>query len=231
MFRQIGERLKEAGLAVLPALLVVLATTMLFVPVSTAMIGRFLLGIAVAAFGLFLFLVGVQLGLLSLGERLGATLTTRGSMALLLGVAFVMTAAATLAEPAVLSLVQQVADTGAAEVTDTSLLVAIGAGVGLSAALGMLRVVLGWPVIVLYWIGYCVVFLLVILGPAAESAIAFDSGGATTGPFTVPLLLSFSVGVTSVLSGRSTTAEQYGLVGIASIGPIAAVSILLWIAR
>lgn len=231
MWNQIADRIKEAGLAVLPALLVVLVTVLVLVPVGIETVGRFLLGIALAAFGLFLFLLGVQLGLFSLGERLGSNLTARGSLVLLLAVSFLITAAATLAEPAVLSLVQQVGDAEAANTSAAALLLSIGGGVGLSAALGMLRVILGWPALTLYWIGYVIVFAIVLLGPTAEAAIAFDAGGATTGPFTVPLLLAFSVGVAGVLSRRSTTAEQYGLVGIASIGPIAAVSILLWIVK
>lgn len=176
--------------------------------------------------GLFLFLVGVRVSLLPIGEMIGSRLTSRGSLSFLLVAAFIFGFVITVAEPDVRVLAHQVDIASDGAIDSGILIISVALGVGFFVSLAILRILLGIPIAYLLATGYVFVVVLSFFTPPGFVAISFDAGGVTTGPMAVPFILALGVGATSVLGGKSTVAETFGLIGLASIGPVIGVMIL-----
>ena len=222
-------KFKETAFSVLPVMLVVLALGLTAAPLSFGVMTRFVLGGVLVIFGLTLFLLGVDIGILPIGERSGAALTAKRSLPLLLGAAFLIGFIVTVAEPDVQVLADQVRGI-APSVSKWGLIFMIAVGVGFFVALGILRTVLSIPLNILLALSYIFVFALAFLAPPTFQGVAFDSGGATTGPMTVPFIMALGVGVAAVRAKsdkngklKSSGDDSFGLTGIASIGPVLAV--------
>jgi hypothetical protein len=223
------ELLRTAGEAVRPIAPVTAVVTLFqftFVDMPLADFGHFLLGALLVTVGLLLFLHGVRVGLFPLGELIGAELPSRVPFWLLLVVAFLLGIFATLAEPDVRVLADQVDHVSNGEVSRVLLILAVSLGVGVSMVAAIARIVLQVPLSYLFAVGYGLVLLLTLITPENYRPLAFDAGGVTTGPMTVPFVLALGVGVASVLAPRAGRAEEFGLIGVASIGPILAVMFL-----
>lgn len=220
------EVFKEVSLAVLPITAVVIALQVLLVRLPLELFIRFPIGAALVFFGLALFIQGVKVGLLPMGEAVGGELPKRGSMPFLLFFAFVLGFAVTVAEPDVRVLALQVDIVSGGLVGSNTLVLTVAAGVALFVALAMLRIVLRVPIAWIYGSCYIAIILLSFATPAAFVPIAFDSGGVTTGPVTVPFILALGLGTVAVMGGRSSFADGFGLVGLASIGPVLGVMLL-----
>ena len=218
------QKFRETAWSVLPVMGLVLALGLLAVPAGAGgpwWLGRFLVGGALLVLGLTVFLLGVDLGIRPMGERCGAALTAKRSLALLLGAAFVVGLVVTAAEPDIQVFGDQVRGVFPA-VRKGALTFSIAGGVGLFMALGMLRTTLGIPLKAVLAASYAALFLLAAFAPAPFVGVAFDSGGATTGPMTVPFILALGIGVAAVRA-RGDRDGGFGLTGVASVGPVAAV--------
>ena len=223
----IFQKLKETISSVLPIMVIVLLLGVTIAPLGWALIGRFLVGGVLVILGLTVFLLGIDIGVIPIGERSGAALAGKRNLSLLLIAAFLIGFIVTVAEPDVQVLADQVCDIEPA-VQKWGLILMIAAGIGLFVSLGILRTVLSLPLNVLLLVAYGVVFVLAAFSPAEFQGVAFDSGGATTGPMTVPFIMALGVGVAAVRAktdakDASSSDDSFGLTGIASIGPIAAV--------
>ena len=222
-------KFKETAFSVLPVMIVVVLLGLTIAPLHLGTMTRFVLGGILVIFGLTLFLLGVDIGILPIGERSGAALTAKRSLKLLLAAAFSIGFIVTVAEPDVQVLADQVRAI-APGVSKWGLILMIAVGVGFFVALGILRTVLSIPLNILLTVSYIGVFALAFCAPATFQGVAFDSGGATTGPMTVPFIMALGVGVAAVRSktgknGKiaSSAEDSFGLTGIASIGPVLAV--------
>jgi hypothetical protein len=226
VLRRIKKYWDEAAGAVLPITLVVIALQLTVARLQWTDFVQFLIGLAFVLGGMFVFLLGSDAGLEPLGRLLGSSLPTRSSALFFLIASFLIGFAITVAEPDVRVLASQFADVSGGAVSKTALIAAIALGVGSFVALGMYRIVKGTPIRRVLTIGYAALLVLGFITPNEYLPISFDSGGVTTGPMTVPLILTLAAGAASVLEGRSAIADGFGLVGLASLGPIAAVMIL-----
>ena len=226
MAKELRKLVAEVLQAVMPitVLVIVLQITLLALPV--AVMARFLIGALMVMAGLFLFLRGVKIGLLPIGQAIGSELPKRVSMGFLLALAFALGFVVTVAEPDVRVLAHQVDYVSAGEIGKGVLILVVALGVGISVSLAMLRIVLGVPIGIVLGLGYAAVLVLSFFVPSHFLPVAFDAGGVTTGPVTVPFILALGIGVVSVLGGKSALADGFGVVGIASIGPIVSVMIL-----
>jgi hypothetical protein len=205
--------------------------------VYAAMIG---VGIVIVAFGLMFFMEGLRLGLMPLGETLGAVLPRNSSLPLILTFAFLLGLGATFAEPAIAVLKAAGGDVSGSEtpllyslLNDFSgqLVVAVGTGVGLAVLLGVLRFFNAWslktlitPLVTLLIIATVVANANPILAPIL--GLAWDCGAVTTGPVTVPLVLALGIGVCRIVGDGETSHAGFGIVTLASLGPILAVLLL-----
>lgn len=229
------EKLKETLASVLPIMILVLILGFTITPLDSDVILRFVIGGFLVVVGLSVFLLGVDIGILPMGERSGAALTSKRNLWLLLGVSFFIGLIVTLAEPDVQVLANQVRGIDPA-VNKNILVVMIALGVGLFVSLGILRTVLSIPLKYFFTVSYILVFVLAFASPESFQGVSFDAGGATTGPMTVPFIMALGVGVAAVRakssSDRKSTQEDsissdesFGLTGIASVGPVLAVII------
>ncbi|MGE5486673.1 MAG: DUF1538 domain-containing protein [bacterium] len=226
MFDVFRSRLLEVIRAVAPLIAAVIVLQIAFVGASVALFLRFLVGAALAIVGMLLLFTGVDLGILPMGRFVGAELPKKGSMVLILAVGFLLGLATTVAEPDVLVLSSQVETASQGAVGGWSLVYAIAVGVGLFAALALLRIVWGFPMTVLLAGAYSLIVLLSFFSPVEFVPLAYDAGSVTTGVLTAPVLLALTLGLSSVLGNRSAVADGFGLLGLASIGPIIVLLVL-----
>ena len=190
-------KLKETAISVLPVMAIVLFLGFTFVPLDKHLLARFVVGGLFLIIGLTIFLLGVDLGIQPMGERCGAELTKKRSLSLLLIVAFVIGFIVTAAEPDIQVFGDQVRSLFPF-VNKLSITFVIAGGVGLFITLGLLRTVLNLSLKRTFFISYTLLFALSFFAPESFIGIAFDSGGATTGPMTVPFIMALGLGVCSV---------------------------------
>lgn len=212
-------KFKETAVSVLPILGVVLLLGLTVVPIEKIMLVRFVSGGLLLILGLTIFLLGVDLGIQPMGERCGAELTKKRSLPLLLAVAFVIGFIVTAAEPDIQVFGDQVRGVFPF-VNKSAITFVIAGGVGLFIMIGLLRTVLNISIKWTFFIAYTVLFAIALFAPDSFMGIAFDSGGATTGPMTVPFIMALGLGVSSV---RDDDGNSFGLTGVCSIGPVLAV--------
>ena len=219
------EKLKESAVSVIPVMAIVVLLNFTIAPLPEGQLAQFILGGVLLMLGLSVFLVGADLGMVPFGQRVGAALTHKRSLPLILVASFVIGFAITIAEPDVQVLASQVAGV-APGLNKMTLLLMIAVGVGIFLVVAMLRVVLQLSLPLLLVISYALVFFVCAFDDTAYVCIAFDSGGATTGPITVPFIMAMGIGVASTVKKKDGGDNSFGFVGLASIGPIAAVAVM-----
>ena len=225
MISNLTSKLKESAVSVIPVMAIVVLLHFTIAPLATGQLPQFILGGVLLILGLGVFLIGADLGMVPFGQRVGAALTQRRNLPLILVASFIIGFAITIAEPDVQVLANQVIGV-APGVNKATLLLMIAVGVGIFLVVAMLRVVLQLSLPLLLVIFYALVFLVCSFDEAAYVCIAFDSGGATTGPITVPFIMAMGIGVASSVKKKDSGDNSFGFVGLASIGPIAAVAVM-----
>ena len=205
----LGEKIRESAVSVLPILVIV-------VILCLCLIGALLLTV-----GMGLFSLGAEQSMTLIGSRIGTALTKTKNLPLILGVSFLLGFAITVAEPDLQVLAGTVP-----HIEKTVLLAVVGAGVGLFMSLCMVRILYGIRLRWVLLVCYAIVFALAAFTDKNFLSIAFDSGGVTTGPMTVPFILALGLGVSNIRSDSGAKADSFGLVALCSIGPILAVLIL-----
>lgn len=226
MLEGVKNEFKDVISATTPVILLLLGLQIFVMHSDWETIFHFLFSAALVVSGFTLFLIGVKLGMLPVGESIGSELSKRGSLAFIIGISFLLTFLVTVAEPDVRILANLFDNVSNGGIDDSLLILAIATGVGFFIVISVLRILMGTSLKIILGICYAFVILLSFFTPTEFLAIAFDSGGVTTGPMTVPVILSLGVGITSVLSDRQSVSDSFGLVGLASIGPIIAVMLL-----
>ncbi|MBS4030113.1 MAG: DUF1538 domain-containing protein [Clostridiales bacterium] len=223
---KIKEIFLEVIYAVMPITLFVifLQFTLMRLPLHTFL--QFIIGVIMVTLGLSLFLLGVHIGLLPIGELIGSYLPKTGKVWLVIFFGLILGFVITVAEPDVRVLAIQVDMVSQGIISKNILIYAVALGVAISVGFAMLRVILNIPIHYLLIAGYALVFTLAGFTPSQFVPISFDAGGVTTGPMTVPFILALGIGVSSVLAGKRSSTDGFGFVALASIGPIIAVLLL-----
>jgi len=219
------EKFKESAVSVLPVMAVVLALHLTIAPLGSTL-AEFLVGGVLLIIGLSIFLLGADIGVIPVGQRAGSALTSRRNLPLLLGAGFVIGFFITVAEPDVHVLAQQVAAVDPS-VSHLLLVGMIAVGVGLFVTIALARIVFQISLRLLFLLFYLLLFACAAFTSPAFLGVAFDAGGATTGPMTVPFIMALGVGVAAVRGGKDHGRDDsFGLIGLASIGPVLSVLIL-----
>ncbi|MCQ2054051.1 MAG: DUF1538 domain-containing protein [Fibrobacter sp.] len=223
MFKTLAEKIKEAFASVLPVTLIVLLLS--FTPLvefSTKQLVVFAVCAVFLVAGIGLFNLGADLAMTPMGEHVGAGLTKSRKLLLLVSVCFVMGVLITVAEPDLSVLAEQVKNA----VEPMLLIVTIGVGVGLFLVLAIVKIVwkkdLSSIIIFFYMTLFMLGMLMIALGKDTFVPLAFDSGGVTTGPITVPFIMALGVGVAGAIGGKHANENSFGLIALCSIGPILA---------
>jgi hypothetical protein len=226
MRNHIKAKVLEVVTAILPLVVAVVILQFAVIRMPTHLFLQFMIGAAMVMGGMILFLLGVEIGILPMGKALGAELPRLRPLFLVIGIAFLIGFAATVAEPDVIVLTRQVDEVSQGAIAENVLIYAIAIGVGFFVAMAILRILLKFPIAYLLAAGYIIIIILAFFTPVEFVPVAFDSGGVTTGPMAVPIILALGLGFSSVLAGRSALSDGFGLIGLASIGPVIGVMVM-----
>lgn len=224
MAKALFAKIREALVSVLPVSLIV--AVLYFSPLvsltNTELI-VFLVSSLVLILGIGLFNLGADMAMTPMGEHIGAGLTKTGSLPLLLSVSFLMGLFITIAEPDLTVLASQVKDV----ISEGLLVTVVGVGVGLFLVLAVVKIIfrksLSSLLMFFYLLMFAMASLVVVSGSPEFLPMAFDSGGVTTGPITVPFIMALGVGIAATLGGKDAGENSFGLIALCSIGPILAV--------
>lgn len=217
----LNEKWKESLSSVLPITLIVLVLCMVLVPAPVSAMLAFLCGAAMLVVGMGLFTLGTDLAMTPIGEHVGAAMTRSKKLWLVVLVSFLVGVIVTVSEPDLQVLAEQVPG-----VPNMALILSVAVGVGLFLVVALLRILFRVRMAWLLLGCYTAVFVLAQFVPKSFLAVAFDAGGVTTGPMTVPFILSLGVGVSAIRSDKNAENDSFGLVALSSVGPILAVMIL-----
>ena len=215
------EKLKEAAASVLPVTAIVAVLCLVLVPVDVGLMLSFLFGSALLILGMGMFTLGAELSMTRIGNLIGARMTKSKKLWFILAVSLLLGIAITMAEPDL-----QVLAANVPAIDKTVLIMTVSVGVGLFLVLCMVRILFRIPLRRLLIICYALVFLGAFLSERGMLSVAFDSGGVTTGPMTVPFIMALGVGVASIRSDENAKTDSFGLVALCSIGPVLAVMLL-----
>lgn len=217
----VTEKVVESLFSVLPIVIIVFLLCLYISPMQPDLLLTFLVGALMLIIGMGLFSLGAEQSMTPIGNQIGTALTRTKNLPLILAVSFLLGFAITIAEPDLQVLAQTVP-----HISNTVLLITVGAGVGFFMSVCMLRILTGMHLRLLLIFFYTIIFLLAFFADKNFLGIAFDSGGVTTGPMTVPFILALGLGVSNVRSDKNAEADSFGLVALCSIGPVLAVLIL-----
>lgn len=220
------DKFKEVLIAVLPITLIVVLLGFTLVPLSADQMFRFLLGSFFIICGLTIFLVGVDISISPLGERLGEAIIRKNSLLIVIGAGLLLGFFISIAEPDLHILAGQIEFVTDGLIGKWSLLIIVSLGIAVMIAAGLVRSLYNIPLYILLTVLYGLIFLLAIFNSPEFLAISFDSSGATTGAMVVPFILAMALGTAHLKKdGKASEKDSFGLVSIASAGAIIAVLI------
>ena len=218
---KLKEKLLESLMAVLPITLIVLALSVALVPMDVGTAVMFTVGAVLLVFGMGLFQLGAEMAMTPLGEGIGVQMERVKKIPLIVAIAFVMGVIITIAEPDLQVLAQQVPS-----IPNKVLIYSVAVGVGAFLALAVVRILKRISLSKLLAVLYGLLAAVSIFVPERFLAVAYDSGGVTTGPITVPFIMAMGVGMAAVRGDKNAASDSFGLVALSSIGPILAVLLL-----
>ena len=218
MQKKLKEKISESLTSVLPVTVIVLLLSFTLAPMPTGTLMLFLLGAAMLIVGMGFFSLGADMAMMPIGEQMGGKLGGGWRLASVALICFLIGAVVTIAEPDLQVLAKQVPS-----VPDAVIILSVAAGVGLFLVVSMLRTRFGLPLAPTLVGLYALVFGLSIFVPNEFLAVAFDAGGVTTGPITVPFLMALGSGMAGV---QGKDGDNFGMVALCSVGPILMVMLL-----
>ena len=221
MNKILKEKLSEALSSVIPITLIVLLLSATITPMPIGTMAMFLVGAVLLIIGMAFFQLGTDVSMTPMGEGIGAQLPRTKNLVVIILITFVIGVLITIAEPDLQVLAEQVPS-----IPNATLVWAVAIGVGLFFIVAVLRTVFRIRLSALLVVFYIIVFALSFFVPDEFVPVAFDSGGVTTGPITVPFIMAMGVGLASIRGDRGAQDDSFGLVALCSIGPILAVLLL-----
>ncbi|MBP1581132.1 MAG: DUF1538 family protein, partial [Oscillospiraceae bacterium] len=211
----------ESLAAVLPITGIMLMISIFLVPIELGTMVMFLVGATLLIFGMGFFQLGAEVAMTPIGEGIGVQISKSKKVWLALLVGFTMGVIITISEPDLQVLAEQVPS-----VPNMVLILTVALGVGLFLALAIVRIKYQISLSKLLIVLYVLLIGASFFVPKDFLAVAFDSGGVTTGPMTVPFIMALGVGLASIRSDKNSASDSFGLVALSSVGPILAVLIL-----
>ena len=215
------DKFQESLASVLLITIIVLLLCFTVAPIPNNMLVSFLMGAVLLIVGMAFFTLGADTAMTPIGTKVGSCITKSRKIWMIVFVSFLLGVIITISEPDLQVLANQVPN-----IPNAALIGTVALGVGIFLVIAMLRILFGISLNILLIGFYIVVFLMAMFVPKNFWAVAFDSGGVTTGPMTVPFIMALGVGVSAIRSDRHAGNDSFGLVALCSIGPILAVLVL-----
>lgn len=221
MNEKLKEKTREALTSVLPITGIVLLLSVTLAPMEIGTLALFLTGAVLLIIGMGFFQLGAEMAMTPLGQGVGKRLMKKKNLLIIVAVCFLMGAIITISEPDLQVLADQVAS-----IPNQVLIYTVAVGVGIFTAIAALRILFRISLSKLLICLYVLLFILSAFTPSDFIAVAFDSGGVTTGPMTVPFIMALGVGLSAARSDKDGTSDSFGLVALCSVGPIMMVMLL-----
>lgn len=215
------EKLKESLGAVLPIIGIVLVLCFSIAPIPNSVLMTLVVGAVLLIIGMMFFTLGAEMAMTPMGERIGTKLTNTRKISVVIVLCFILGFIITISEPDLQVLAEQVPS-----IPNYTLIIAVATGVGIFLVAAVLRMLFGIPLAHMLLILYPIIFILASIVPQDFLTVAFDSGGVTTGPMTVPFIMALGIGFSAVRSDKHAENDSFGLVALCSVGPILAVLLL-----
>lgn len=224
-------RIKQSATDLLPIVLVISFFQLVIIRQPLPHLEEIIIGSIMVVIGLSMFIQGLDMALFPLGENMAQALTRKGNLFWLLLFAFALGFSTTIAEPALIAVSRKAAEIAAgAQLLDNNLQainsyalglrLTVAFSVGFAILLGVLRILLNWPIHLLIIGGYILVMIITIFAPPEIIGIAYDAGGVTTSTITVPLVTALGVGLATIIKGRNPLLDGFGLIAFASLLPM-----------
>ena len=211
---KLREKLTEALNSVLPIIGIVMILCFTIAPISSSILLCFLMGAAMIVVGTMFFTLGAEISMTPMGERLGTAITRSKKLSIIVVLGFVLGFIITISEPDLQVLAEQVPS-----IPNRTLILSVALGVGVFLVIALLRMLFSIALPHMLIVFYILAFVLTLFVPQSFLAVAFDSGGVTTGPMTVPFIMAFGIGISAIRNDRHASDDSFGLVALCSIGP------------
>lgn len=221
MTKKLKEKWHEALQAVLPIIMIVMVLCFCLAPMSPSILLCFLMGAVLLLAGMMLFTLGAEMSMTPMGERVGTSLTKSRKLWVAVGLSFLLGFIVTISEPDLQVLAEQVPS-----IPNMALILSVACGVGVFLVVAIVRMLFSIALPPLLIALYLIVFMLAFFVPKDFLSVAFDSGGVTTGPMTVPFIMALGIGISAIRSDRHAADDSFGLVALCSVGPILMVMLL-----
>ena len=215
------QKVRESLASVVPIAIIVFLLCFTIIPVPTELLMTFAVGVVLLIVGMGMFTLGTDLSMTPVGGHIGSAITRSRKTWFIVLMCFLVGAIVTIAEPDLQVLAEQVPG-----IPNMVIILSVAGGVGFFLVVAVLRTLLRVRLSLLLIISYGLVFLMAAFVPREFLAVAFDSGGVTTGPMTVPFIMALGVGISSIRADGDAENDSFGFVALCSVGPILAVMLL-----
>lgn len=225
LLRQFLDTLLHSARNLLPIVLVVGVFQFLVLQQTPDGLLSMIIGLLIVVLGVALFLQGLEMGVFPIGKSLSDEFASKGSLPWLMTFGFFIGFSAVIAEPALIAVAEQAETISEGRIDPWVLRILVASSVGAVVSVGVLRIILGWP---LHWMmigGYLTVVLVTFFAPPEIVGLAYDSGGVTTNIVTVPLIAALGLGLAASIRGRNPLIDGFGLVALAVMVPMITVQL------
>lgn len=221
-FGEFGDKLKESALSVVPFFAIILVLYFVFLPFGLWSFLGLLVATLIMIFGMALFNVGVDMSTMKMGGYIGSHLSKSRRLTFMCVLSFIMGFIVTIAEPDLMVLAEQVPGISSKWI----ILITVSAGTGIFLLLSTIRTIFRLSIRTMLIISYAIALILCIFAPVNFLPLAFDTMGVTTGSVSVPFIMAFGLGICAVRGGKNNQEDGFGLIALASIGPVIAILIV-----
>jgi len=221
-FREFMGKCKESAISVLPFFLIIVALYLIFIPFNIFALLSLLVATILMIIGMSMFSVGVDMSTMKMGGYVGSNLSKSRRLSLMAILSFVLGFIVTIAEPDLMVLAEQVPGISSHWV----ILITVSLGTGLFLLLSTIRTIFRWSIKTVLIITYLLALVLCIFAPSNFLPLSFDAIGVTTGAISVPFIMAFGLGICAVRSGKNNQEDGFGLIALASAGPVLAILIV-----
>lgn len=217
--REFGYKCRESVISVLPFFVIITILYLIFLPFNIYSLLSIVVATLLMIIGMSLFSVGVDMSTMKMGGYVGSNLSKSRKLSLMAILSFVLGFMVTIAEPDLMVLAEQVPGISSKWV----ILITVSLGTGVFLLLATIRIIFRWSIRTILIISYMLALFLCIFAPNNFLPLAFDTIGVTTGAVSVPFIMAFGLGICAVRSGKNNQEDGFGLVALASIGPVIAI--------
>lgn len=220
--RDFWDKCKESTISIVPFFAIIMILYLVFLPFNIFAFLAILIATIVMILGMSAFNIGVDMSTMKMGGYVGSHLSKSRKLSFMAILSFILGFIVTIAEPDLMVLAEQVPGLSSKWV----ILITVSAGTGIFLLLSTIRTIFRLNMKVILITSYVIILILSMFAGDSFLPLAFDTFGVTTGTISVPFIMAFGLGICAVRTGKNNQEDGFGLIALASIGPVIAVLIL-----